>query len=108
MEGKKTVADVEAAANTEFEQLMKSAGDDRAVLCSQIYKLFHSGDASKAIASQYLANTLTAEREKDDFDPAAFAGKLPPYVVAAISHATGAEVPAVPADDGSPVEDTDG
>jgi putative ATP-dependent endonuclease of OLD family len=108
MEGKKTVADVEAASKTEYEQLVESAGDDRAVLCSQVYRLFHSGGASKAIAAQYLANALAARGERDDFEPATFAEKLPPYVLAAIAHATGAEVSAGPADDESPVEDTDG
>lgn len=108
VEEKKTTADVKATAKTEFVRLAESAGDDRAKLCSHIYKLFHSGGASKAIAAQYLANMLTAEGEKDDFDRTAFAGKLPPYVVAAIAHATGSDVPVVPADDGSPVEDADG
>jgi putative ATP-dependent endonuclease of OLD family len=36
MERKKTVAEVEAASKTEYEQLVESAGDDRAVLCSQV------------------------------------------------------------------------
>lgn len=108
VEGKKTTEDVEATAKTEFEQLAESAGGDRAVLCSHIYKLFHSGGVSKAIAAQYLANALTAEAEKDDFNAATFAGKLPRYVVQAITHATGTEVPAVPADDGSHEEDTNG
>ncbi|MGD9545903.1 MAG: ATP-dependent endonuclease [Candidatus Krumholzibacteriia bacterium] len=108
VEEKKTTSDVEAIAKAEFEALAKAAGDDRAVLCSHIYKLFHSGVASKAIAAQYLANALTAEGEKDDFDPATFAGKLPRYVVEAIAHATGVAIPAVPIDDGCPVEGTDG
>lgn len=108
MEEKKTAADIEATAKTEFEQLAESAGDDRAVLCSHIYKLFHSGGASKAIAAQYLANALTAQGEKDDFDPVSFVGKLPPYLVAAIAHATGAEVPAVPANDAGPLENANG
>lgn len=108
VEGKKATADVEATAKTEFKQLVESAGGDRATLCSKIYKVFHSGGASKAISAQYLANILTATGEKDDFDRAAFAGKLPPYIVAAIAHATGGAVPAVSADDESPVEDTDG
>lgn len=108
MEGKKTVAGVEADAKTKFEKLVASARDNRAVLCSYIYNLFHSGGASKAIAAQYLANALTAHWEKDDFDRATFAAKLPPYLVAAISHATGAEIPTVPPDDGGLGEDADG
>ena len=108
VEGRKATADVEASAKTEFTQLVTSAGGDRAILCSKIYKVFHSGGASKAIAAQYLANILTAEGEKDGFDCATFAGKLPPYIVAAIAHATRGAVPAAAADDESPVEDTDG
>jgi len=108
VEKKKTTADVAVTAKTKFKQLAESAGDDCAVLCSHIYKLFHLSGASKAIAAQYLANILTAEGDKDGFDRAAFAGKLPPYVVAAIAHATGSDGPAVPAGVGSPMEDTDG
>lgn len=108
IERKKTVADVEAAAKTEFQELVKLANDDRTVLCSQIYKLFHSRDASKAIASQYLADALTDERKKDDFNPEAFERKLPPYIVSAIKYATGAGVPAEPVDDEGPLENTDG
>jgi putative ATP-dependent endonuclease of OLD family len=107
-EGKKATADVKATAKTEFDQLVESAAGDLAKLCSNIYKVFHSGGASKAIAAQYLANILTAEGEKDDFDRAAFAEKLPRYIVASIGHVTGGEVPAVSADDESPVADTDG
>lgn len=108
MEGKKTVGDVEAAAKTEYQELVKLADDDRTVLCSQIYKLFHSGDASKAIASQYLADALTDEREKGNFDLGAFERTLPRYIVSAIKYATGAEVPAVSADGGGPLENADG
>lgn len=108
IEEKKTAADVEATARTDFEQLAESAGDDRAVLCSQIYELFHSGSASKAIAAQYLANMLGAEADKGGLDPAAFARRLPRYLIQAIAHATGADVQVVPADDAGPAEDVDG
>jgi putative ATP-dependent endonuclease of OLD family len=119
MEGKKTVAEVEAASKTEYEQLVESAGDDRAVLCSQVYRLFHSGGASKAIAAQYLANALTQPRGRGTISNlATFAGKLPPYLLDAIAHVTGGggsappaaggEGPAPPAEDVGPVEDTDG
>ena len=88
-EDKKTAADVEATAKAEFKQLEQDAGDDRAVLCSHIYKLFHTDGASKAIAAQYLASTLAAEGEKEGFDPIAFECRLPRYIVDAIAHATG-------------------
>ncbi len=108
LEGRKATTDVEAVAKAEFKALEESTGGDRAMLCSHIYKMFHSGGASKAISAQYLANILKAEAEKDDFDGATFAGKLPPYIVAAIAHATGSAVPALPVDNESPMEDTDG
>jgi hypothetical protein len=38
---------------------MKTATkDDCSALCSQIYQLFYSGGASKAIAAQYLSEAL--------------------------------------------------
>lgn len=107
-EGRKTAADVEATAKTEFEEIAESAGDDRAQLSSFIYKLFHSGGASKAIAAQYLANALAAEGEKEDFDPAAFAGRLPSYLVEAIAHATGARDSTALAIEAGSAEDADG
>lgn len=107
-EGKKTAADIEATARDELKAMAESAGDDRAALCSHIYKLFHSGGASKAIAAQYLARALAAEGEKDDFDTAAFAGKLPSYLVAAIAHVSGAAGRTAPAVEASAAEDAHG
>jgi len=108
MEEKKSAAEVEATAKTDFKQLTESAGGDRAALCSHVFDLFHSGGASKAIAAQYLANTLAAEGEKDGFDATAFSGRLPRYIVEAIAHAIGADVRPAITDDTSPAEDTDG
>lgn len=117
-EGKKNAPDVEAAARAAFKEVEKSAGDNRAVLCSHVYDLFHSDGASKAIAAQYLASALAAEGEKEGFDPLAFESRLPRYVVDAIAYVTGGgasappvagdEGPAPPAKDVGPVEDTDG
>lgn len=107
-EERKTAEDVAKTARSEFEQFEQEAGDDRAVLCSHIYRLFHSGGASKAIAAQYLASALAAEGEKEDFDPVAFKNRLPRYVVDAIAHVTGGGGSAPPAEDVGPVEDTDG
>lgn len=85
-----TVANVEANARTEFEAMAKSAGDDRAALCSHIYRLFHSGGVSKAIAAQYLAQALAKEGEKAGFDRRAFAQKLPRYIAGVIAHVSSA------------------
>ncbi|MEQ8763234.1 MAG: AAA family ATPase, partial [Planctomycetota bacterium] len=84
--GTKAPADIEAAARAEFKRMEEEAGDDRAVLCSQIYKLFHSGNASKAVAAQYLANDLKTLGDTKDFDQAAFAERLPRYIREAIAH----------------------
>lgn len=108
MEGRKTSADIKAEAKTDFEELGELAAGDRKMLCSHIYKLFHSGDASKAIAAQYLAGAFTAEEEKDDFDPEDFKQKLPPYIVSAIEYATGVAAPAVSADEVGRSENADG
>lgn len=106
-EGKKTIADIETTAKSEYKKMEESAGDDRAVLCSQIYKLFHSGGASKAIAAQYLASALAAEGEKDSFDSTVFAGKLPHYITEAIAHVSGVGNLTVLGVQASPVENTD-
>lgn len=107
-EEKKTLAEIEMIARTEFAQMAESAGDDRPALCSQIYKEFRSGGASKAIAAQYLANALAQELEKESFNPGAFESKLPRYIVEAIAHATGAGGSATPCVEPSPGEDADG
>ena len=87
-EDRKQHADVSDDARKAFKQLQTETDGDRAALCSQIYKLFHSGTASKAIAAQYLAEALAAEGKLAAFDPAAFAEKLPRYIVDAIAHVT--------------------
>lgn len=85
-EQKKKRADVEATARTEFKSLETKAQGNRAVLCTQVYQLFHSGSASKAIAAQYLADLLATAGEAATFDKAAFSAKLPSYIVDAIKH----------------------
>lgn len=90
-EGRKIKAEVVTAAKQKFERLNELVGDNREKLCSNIYKLFHSQESSKAIAAQYLASTLLEAGEKDGFNRAAFAEKLPRYIVEAIAHVSGAE-----------------
>lgn len=107
VEKKKTMSDVETTAKNEFDQLLVSVGEDQKVLCSKIYKLFHSGNASKAIAAQYLANALDSKENREDFDAEVFKEQLPPYLVAAIAHATRAVTLRQPVGDGAPLESTD-
>jgi putative ATP-dependent endonuclease of OLD family len=73
LEGDRVRADVEADARAAFERLEKESDGDRAVLCARIYRLFHSGGASKAIAAQYLAEALDATGRASHFDRTAFA-----------------------------------
>jgi putative ATP-dependent endonuclease of OLD family len=107
MESKKTRTDVEADAKTEFSTLEAENSANREALCSHVYKLFHSGKASKAIAAQYLANALATKWEKKEINPLEFAKRLPPYLVAAIVHATGVENPTLTTASGDPLECTD-
>ena len=86
----------------------REAGDNRAALSSCIYRLFHSGAASKAIAAQHLANTLAKEAEKEGFDRVAFREKLPRYLVSAIAYASGAAGLAAPSVGSGPADDADG
>ncbi len=85
-EEKKLRADVEAAARTAFKEMQSAAEGDRAALCTQVYQLFHSGGASKAIGAQYLAEMISKAGEATGFDEAAFATNLPRYIVEAIAH----------------------
>jgi putative ATP-dependent endonuclease of OLD family len=95
---KKQRADVEAAARTAFKELEVAAKGDRAALCTRVFRLFHSRDASKAIWAQYLAEALAKLGETEAFDAAAFAAKLPRYIVQAIAHVKGpATAPTPPA-----------
>jgi len=83
---KKQRADVEADARQEVKAKATAANGNRESLCTQIYQLFHCGSASKAVAAQYLAEMLTNEAKKEDFDKTEFAKKLPRYIVEAINH----------------------
>lgn len=98
-EDRKERAAVEETAHTDFNQLEIDANGDRAVLCTLVYRLFASRRASKAIAAQYLAETLARKGEADGFDKAAFANTVPRYIRNAIAHVKGPDsvlLPAVP------------
>lgn len=85
-EEKKQRADVESSAQTAFKKMEAAAKGNSAVLCTQVYQLFHSGGASKAIAAQYLAEALAKAGEAATFDKSAFVAKLPHYIVGTIAH----------------------
>ncbi len=107
-EGKLACANVIEEAKAEFESMTDSAGGDLDVLCSRIYKLFHSRNASKAIAAQYLANTLAEEGGKEGFDRSTFATKLPRYIVDAIAYVSGVEIVTVKPAESDTVEEANG
>lgn len=86
---KKKWTEVEEAARADFREMEAEANQDRESLCTRVYKLFYSGDASKAIAAQYLAEILAKLGETNGFDKALFAAKLPRYIVNAIAHVKG-------------------
>lgn len=90
---KKKRPEVVSAAQKAFKNIEAVTNGDRMVLCTRVYQLFHSGDASKAIAAQYLAELLAHRGVADGFDKDAFATMLPRYLIDAIKHATGIVVP---------------
>ena len=80
--------EIETAARDEFAALKMELGEDQAALCSHIYRLFHSGGASKAVGAQYLAELLNKESAAGKLDNSVLREKLPTYIVAAIDHVT--------------------
>lgn len=83
---KKQRSDIESVARADFMKMEMKANGDREALCARVYQLFHSGGASKAIAAQYLAEALAKAGAVAGFDKAAFAAKLPQYIVDAVAH----------------------
>ncbi len=96
---KKIRADVETSARAEFKEMEVAAKGNYAVLCSQVYALFYSGGASKAIAAQYLAETLIIAGKASTFDKSVFATKLPRYILDVIDHMSSFKVGSTPQDD---------
>ena len=87
-EERKKRNDVIADANVEFATLKSEAAGDNAALCSRIYRHFHSGGASKAVAAQHLAELLVQDFDKGKLDGATLRRKLPPYLLKAIQQVT--------------------
>ena len=96
-EERKKRDDVIADANAEFATLKSEAGGDDAALCSRIYRLFHSGGASKAVAAQHLAELLVEDFDKGKLDAATLRTKLPTYLLQAIQQVTAQPPQSVPA-----------
>lgn len=103
-EERKKRDDVIADAKAEFESLKSEAGGDDAALCSRIYRLFHSGGASKAVAAQHLAELLVEDFDEGKLDAATLRAKLPTYLLQAIQQVTTQTLQPVSA----PVADGDG
>ena len=87
-EEKKNREDVVTEAKAEFATLKSDSGDDDAVLCSRIYRLFHGGSASKAVAAQYLSELLPQYCEQGGINAVGFCKLLPAYLVNAIDYVT--------------------
>lgn len=80
---------VARAAKAEFKD-KQAACDNAEELASYVYSLFtNSPKASKPIAAQYLSEILEWKVARGVYDGAALVGLLPPYVTAALRHATG-------------------
>ena len=87
-EEKKKREDVAAEAKGGFGTLKSETGGDDEVLCSHIYRLFHAGSASKAVAAQYLSELLPQYCEQSGINAAALRKMLPAYLVSAIDYVT--------------------
>ncbi len=84
-------AAVLASADAAYQALVNAA-HDQPTLASHIYALFEADGASKAIGAQYLAELLEQEIADGTLDAEGLRAQLPPYLVAAIAHVTGAFV----------------
>ncbi len=86
-EERKQRDDVVTKAKEEFV-LLKSKASDHEVLCSHIYRLFHTRNASKAVTAQHLAEILCNDCNQDIPDANELRKKLPSYLVNAIDYVT--------------------
>ena len=75
-------------AKAQFANLRFEEDDDESVLCTHIYRLFHVGSASKAVAAQYLSKILVEFCSEHAIDAAEFRKMLPAYLVDAIDYVT--------------------
>ena len=83
-----------ATATTAFDDLRIACGNDTELIAINVYELFKSKKASKAIAAQYLAAAIDSKAAADGFDAPAFKAGLPIYVASAILYACNSKYPA--------------
>ncbi|MDZ7759636.1 MAG: AAA family ATPase [Desulfovermiculus sp.] len=88
-EDKKVYTDVLSNAQREFQDLVSECGGNFETLCSKIYRLFHTGSASKTVGAQYLSQILSDEFNGGLLDAATLRQKLPVYLVKAIDYVVG-------------------
>ena len=86
--GKKSRADSLAEAEVKYANLNSDIGNDVDAKCTKIYRLFHSGHASKTVAAQYLAELLQDSCEQEGICAEGFRKRLPSYLVDAIDYVT--------------------
>lgn len=91
MDGKTAKDDVIAAASTDFSTLVADHTGDPEAVAIKVYDLFKNGGASKAIAAQYLAESIDRTAAAVTHDTRAFVDRLPDYMVDAICHACGVD-----------------
>jgi putative ATP-dependent endonuclease of OLD family len=97
-DGKTTEEDVIAVATKSFGKLKAACGDDAELIAINVYQIFKSKKASKAIAAQYLAAAIDKKVTDDGYDAPSFQACLPSYVLNAIQHACGHKPPAAKED----------
>lgn len=85
-ERKKSRRDVVRKAQERFAELQSEFGNDSAILCSHVYRAFHSRAASKAIAAQYLSEILSIRFRKGHYTAESLRESLPNYLVEAIDY----------------------
>ena len=87
-EEKKDFEDVVTDAKAEFDSLRLESRGDETALCTDIYRLFHNGTASKSVAAQYLAELLERIFTGDQSDERRLREILPGYLLGAIDYVT--------------------
>lgn len=93
--GDTTLEAVKATAAIAFDELLIECVNDTELIAINVYQLFKSKKASKAIAAQYLAAAIDRKAAEDGFDAPAFEACLPIYVTSAIRYACDREHPAL-------------
>ena len=86
-EERKKRDDVISEAKSEFATLKSESVDDEK-LCSRVYRAFHSGAASKAVAAQHLAEILSEEFDEGGVDATGLRASLPSNLIQAIDYVT--------------------